>query len=78
MSGRTAIETTDGAATVIVVELLTDPEEAVMVAVPCVIACASPAAFTGAIDGVEDDHPTTGVILMLSPPDQVPVATNCS
>jgi len=78
LSGMTAIETTDGVATVIVVNPLIDPEAAVMVATPCVTACASPVEFTGATDGAEDDHPTTVLIFTVSPPDQVPVATNCS
>ena len=45
-SGITLIAVTYGSATVIPVDPLTDPDEAVIVAAPCVTACTRPVELT--------------------------------
>jgi hypothetical protein len=78
LGGATAIEVRVGGAMVTVVAPLIDPEEAVIVAVPCVIACAIPVEVTGATDGAEDDQVTKSLIFASTPPGHLPIAKNRS
>jgi hypothetical protein len=56
VGGLIAIETSAAAVTVSTVELLTEPEAAVMVAVPCATPVANPVLLIVAVPGVSDDQ----------------------
>ena len=76
-SGVIAIETKAGAVTSKVPELVTEPERAVMIAVPGAELVANPTLFTPAIVGTEDVQLTELVRSWVLPSVKVPVAVNC-
>ena len=75
IAGATAIDTRVAGVTVSVVELLTDPDVAVMVVVPSPVLTADPEALSIA-DAAEEFQLTDGRSCVL-PSLKVPVAVNC-
>jgi len=76
-SGVTAIETNTGAVTVSVVELLIDPDVAVIVVLPCAAVVASPVVLIVPTFVDEELHATVLVRFWVLPSVYVPVAANC-
>ncbi len=81
MAGVTAIETRAAAATVRVVEPLTEPDVAVIVVVPCATLVARPApvpcATMVATATLDELQVTEAVKFCVLPSVNVPVAVNC-
>src|SRR5205807_660255 len=75
--GLIAIETSVADVTVRRVELLTVPDNAVTVAVPIPLLCASPAVLIVAVGSVSEVHVTVLVRFCVVPSVKVPVAVNC-
>jgi hypothetical protein len=67
LAGVTAIDTSAGAVTVMVLVLLIAPCVAVIVDVPTATAVASPVALMAAIEGADDDHVAVAVIFAVEP-----------
>src|SRR5271155_3304467 len=76
LAGEIAIETSAGPATVRVVEEATEPEVAVIVAVPCPALVARPL-LTIATVALDELHVATEVTSCVLPSVYVPVAVNC-
>lgn len=76
LAGVTAIDTRVALVTVSEVEPLTDPDAAVMVAVPVPVLVPRPAALMDATLTLEDDQITDGNCCVL-PSSKRPVAVNC-
>src|SRR5438132_1440725 len=75
--GVIAIETSDAAVTVRTVEPVTDPEVALMVAVPVAMLVARPVLLTVATVVVSELHCTVFVMFCMVPLVNAPVAVNC-
>jgi hypothetical protein len=78
VTGVTVIDTRVAAVTVSVVDPLTVPDVAVMVAEPCIFDVASPDPLIVATPAVADDQVTELVRSLLLPSEYPPVALNCS
>jgi hypothetical protein len=77
VDGLMAIDTRVAAVTVMTVELLTVPDVAVMLAVPCPAPVATPALLIVAVAGVSDVHVAVLVRFCMLPSVYVPIAVNC-
>jgi len=77
VAGVTAIETSVAAVAVSVADPLTEPDVAVIVAVPCATLVASPVVVMVATAGVLELHCTVLVMFCVLPSLNVPVAVNC-
>jgi len=74
--GLTAIDRSSGAVTAMLVELVTVPELALILAVPIAVPITSPPAFTSATEGASEAQVTEAVTSCLLPSVYVPVAVN--